>query len=51
MKENMKYKSLYIVPLIGLGYFDEQINTNESSWHVRIVMILCFKLEYYKKIR
>ena len=47
----MKFKDLFIVPMIGLGYFDEQINTDGSSWCVRTIMVLCFKLQYYKRIK
>jgi len=47
----MKFKDLFIVPMIGLGYFDEQINTDGSSWYVRTIMILCFKLQYCKRIK
>ena len=47
----MKFKDLYIVPMIGIGYFDQIINANGSSWFIRTIMILCFKLEYYKKIK
>lgn len=46
----MKFKDLFIVPMIGLGYFDERISTDGSSWYVRTIMVLCFKLQYYKRI-
>lgn len=47
----MKFKDLFIVPMIGLGYFDEQINTDGSSWYVRTIVVLCFKIQYYKRIK
>lgn len=46
----MKFKSLFIVPIIGLGYFDQTINTKESRWFIRTVVVLCFKIEWYKKL-
>jgi hypothetical protein len=47
----MKFKDLFIVPIIGLGYFDEQIITDGSTWYIRTIIILFFKLQYYKRIK
>lgn len=46
----MKLKSLFIVPIIGFGWFDQQINTKESRWFIRTVVLLCFKIEWYKRL-
>ena len=47
----MKFKDLFIVPIIGLGFFDEQINTDGSSWYIRTIIILCFKLQFYNRTK
>jgi len=47
----MKFKSLFIVPIIGFGYFDEIINTKESRWFIRTVIVLCFKIVWYKRLK
>ena len=46
----MKFKSLFIVPIIGLGWFDQEINAKESRWFIRTVVLLFFKIEWYKKL-
>jgi hypothetical protein len=46
----MKVKSLYVVPIIGIGYFDQTIITKESKWFIRTIVLLCFKLELYKRL-
>ena len=46
----MEFKSLFIVPIIGFGYFDEIINTKDSKWFIRTVIILCFKIDWYKRL-
>lgn len=49
-RNKMKFKSLFIVPIIGLGWFDQTINTKESRWFIRTVVVLCFKIEWYKRL-
>ena len=48
----MKLKDLYIVPMIGFGFFDQEISVNEThqKFKVRHIVILFFKLTFYKPI-
>jgi Na+/glutamate symporter len=46
----MEFKSLFIVPIIGFGYFDEIINTKDNKWFIRTVIILCFKIDWCKRL-
>ena len=44
----MKVKGLYIVPMIGLGWFDQELSV-QDTYKLRTILFLCFKLELYKK--
>jgi hypothetical protein len=46
----MTFKSLFIVPIIGLGWFNQTINTKESKWFITTVILLCFKIEWYRRL-
>lgn len=46
----MEFKSLFIVPIIGFGYFDEIINAKDSKWFIRTIIFLCFKMDWYKRL-
>ena len=45
----MKYKSLFIVPIIAIGWFDYRIKMDGYDWHIRNIFILCLKIELYKR--
>lgn len=45
----MKLKGIYIVPMIGLGWFDETLNLANMKVKFRNIMILCVKIELYKQ--
>lgn len=45
----MKVKGLYIVPLIGIGWFDQELIVKDS-YKLRTIIFICFKLELYKKL-
>ena len=48
----MKYKDLYMVPMIGFGFFDQELTITETyqKFKIRHIVILFFKLTFYKEI-
>tara|TARA_R110000803_G_scaffold23069_4_gene56841 strand:- start:437 stop:586 length:150 start_codon:yes stop_codon:yes gene_type:complete len=49
----MKLKDLYIVPMIGFGFFDQEIAVTETDqkFKIRHVFILFFKATLYREIQ
>lgn len=45
----MKLKSVYLVPMIGLGWFDELINIFGKKLKIRHIIILFVKIELTKE--
>lgn len=47
---NMKFKDLFIVPIIGFGFHDDVIINKNNKIYIRTIIILFFKIQYYKYI-
>lgn len=41
----MKLESIWIVPMIGLGWWDEQIDLGDLKYIVHHIHILCFHVK------
>ncbi len=47
----MKLKGIFIVPMIGIGWFDETLNLANMKVKFRHIMILFVKIELYKQVQ
>ena len=46
----MKILDIHLVPIIGLGWFNNILEDKNGVWYMRTIIILFVKIQLYKKL-